>query len=137
MDEVAHTLEAMSSAQLVAALVFASGYVLAIGHLATLRWRAWGGVCAAVSAVVFVLLSDPWVYGAMLVAMALGGMGVFIAMAWLGSFAAHRWAARSHAAPPAPARDPVAEPVHDADHEQRPASRPPLNRAAGRQPSLP
>jgi hypothetical protein len=136
MDEVAQTLESMTSSQLVAALVFTSGYVLAIGHLATPRWRAWGGVCAAAAALVFVLLADPWVYGAMLVAMALGGMGLFIAMAWLGSFAAHRWAARSHAAAPPAAEVSVVEAAHAAEPEQRGASRPPLN-GTQRQPSLP
>lgn len=98
MDEVAHTLESMTPVQLVAALVFVSGYVIAIGHLATPRWRAWGGVLASIAAIVFVALTDPWVYGAMLVAMALGGMGLFIGMAWLGSFFAHRWAEKRHGA---------------------------------------
>ena len=138
MDEVAHTLETMTPVQLIAALAFVSGYVIAIGRLATVRWRAWGGVIAAVAAIVFVALSDPWVYGAMLVAMALGGMGVFIGMAWLGSVLAHRWADQHHAAAPTAADpQPASSDAAPVEPEARSLTAPAPMHPARQQPSLP
>lgn len=94
MNEVGDTLERMSAVQLVAVLLFVTGYLLALGHLATDRGRAWAALLALVSAVVFVAFTRPWEHGVILVALASGVVGVFVALAW----ASNRYFERRQAA---------------------------------------
>ena len=82
MNEVGDTLEGMTAIQLVAALLFVAGYVLALGQLATERGRRLGAMLAALCAFVFVLFTHPWEHGIILVALASTAVAAFVAVAW-------------------------------------------------------
>lgn len=120
MNELGSTIEAMDSAQLVAAFAFVAGYVLALGRLATPRGRRWAAAVAALAAAAFVALTRPWTHGALLVALAVVGIAVFIALAWAVTLGLARWRA-AHAAPRAAAADRDGSP---AASEAQPATAP-------------
>lgn len=82
MNEVGDTLESMTAVQLVAALLFVAGYMVALGQLATRRGRRWGASLAALSAIVFVAFTRPWEHGVILMALGSTAVAVFVAVAW-------------------------------------------------------
>jgi len=80
---VAESLRAMTLLHLLLAFLACTGYMLAEGQLAPLRVRLYGGLVAAASAIWFVIDSPQWTAGAMLVALAIGIVGLFTALVWL------------------------------------------------------
>ena len=80
LHDVAESLRAMTLVHLLLAFLACIGYMLAEGQLAPVRVRLYGGVVAAASAIWFVIDSAQWTAGAMLVAFAIGIVGVFTAL---------------------------------------------------------
>ena len=87
LHDVAESLRAMTLVHLLLAFLACIGYLLAEGQLAPARVRLYGGVVAAASAIWFVIDSSQWTAGAMLVAFAIGIVGVFTALVWVLSAA--------------------------------------------------
>jgi hypothetical protein len=83
LDGVFENLTTMSHWQLLLAFIACIGYGLAQGGLLgpSGRRRAW--VASLVGAVGFVLLGAEWMQAAMLVAIAVAGLGSFTAAVWL------------------------------------------------------
>ncbi len=77
----------MTLLHLLLAFFACTGYMLAEGQLAPVRVRLYGGLVAAASAIWFVIDSPLWTAGAMLVALAVGIVGLFTALVWLLSAA--------------------------------------------------
>ncbi|MBX3645691.1 MAG: hypothetical protein KF720_21745 [Rubrivivax sp.] len=83
MAELGDSLERMSFVQLLLLFGFVTCYVLAIGGLfgSTVRLRAAG--LALLQAGAFTALTDPWVHGALFMAFAVAGLGLFVLLSWL------------------------------------------------------
>jgi len=83
VNDINETLESLGFAQLLLAFGFLMSYALAMSGLLgpTGSRRAW--VVTAVSAVGFSALTTPWFHGALLMALALVGLGLFIVAVWL------------------------------------------------------
>ncbi|HKW85165.1 MAG TPA: hypothetical protein VJN68_15565 [Burkholderiaceae bacterium] len=77
----------MTLLHLLLAFLACIGYMLAEGQLAPARMRLYGGAVAVVSAGWFVVDSPQWTAGAMLVAFAIGIVGLFSASVWVLSAA--------------------------------------------------
>ena len=82
LHDVAESLRAMTSLHLLLAFLACIGYMLAEGQLAPMRVRLYAGAVAAASAVWFVIDSPEWTAGTMLVALAIGIVGLFTALVW-------------------------------------------------------
>ena len=82
IHDVAESLRAMTSLHLLLAFLACIGYMLAEGQLAPARMRLYSGLIAAASAIWFVIDSSQWTTGTMLVAFAIGLVGVFTALVW-------------------------------------------------------
>lgn len=82
LNDVFESLKAMTLLHLLLAFVACIGYMLAEGRLVPLRVRLWAGAISATSALVFVIQSPQWTAGAMLVALAIGAVGLFTAIVW-------------------------------------------------------
>ena len=103
INDVAESLHAMTLLHLLLAFLACIGYMLAEGQLAPARVRLYGGLVATASAIWFVIDSPQWTAGAMLVALAVGMVGLFTALVWLLSAALGlRHAASVVAAQPVP-----------------------------------
>jgi len=103
LHDVAESLQAMTLLHLLLAFLACIGYMLAEGQLAPRRVRVYGGLVAFASAVWFIIDSPQWTAGAMLVALAVGIVGMFTALVWVLSAALGlRHAANVVAAQPAP-----------------------------------
>lgn len=87
LQGIAESLRAMTLLHLLLAFLACMGYLVAEGQLAPVRMRLYGGLVAAASAVWFVIDSPQWTAGAMLVALAVGIVGLFTALVWLLSAA--------------------------------------------------
>jgi hypothetical protein len=85
LGDVFDSLRFMSLLQLLFAFFACIGYACAQGRLFGPRGRRNAGAVAGIGAIGFVLESREWMQGAMLIAFAIAGMGVFIAMVWLTS----------------------------------------------------
>lgn len=83
LDDVFDSLNSMSLLQLLMAFVACMAYSLAQSGLIASRSRALATLGAMVAASGFVVLSDTWAYSAVLVAVAVAGIGAFVAIAWL------------------------------------------------------
>lgn len=83
MNELGHSLERMSFVQLLLLFGFVTTYMVSLGGLfgAWVRLRA--AAAALAQAVAFVVLTDPWVHGALLVVFVIGALGVFVLLSWL------------------------------------------------------
>ena len=83
MTELGDSLERMSFVQLLLLFGFVTGYVVALGGLFgnTVRLRA--AALALLQAVGFVVLTDPWVHGALLVVFVVAGLGLFVMLSWM------------------------------------------------------
>ena len=86
-NDVAESLRAMTSLHLLLAFMAFIGYMVAEGQLAPARMRLYSGFIAAASALWFVIDSSQWTAGAMLIALAVGAMGLFTATVWVLSAA--------------------------------------------------
>lgn len=82
LHDVGEGLRAMTSLHLLLAFLACIGYMLAEGQLVPARARVYGGLVAAVSAIWFVIESPQWTAGTMLVAFAIGLVGLFTALVW-------------------------------------------------------
>jgi hypothetical protein len=83
IDDIRATLNAIGFAQQACLFVFLATYPLTLGTLASARGRRTAGLAAALSMAGFVCLTDPWMYGVLIAAAMLAGVGAFIATAWL------------------------------------------------------
>jgi hypothetical protein len=83
LDEVFESLKQMSQLQLLLAFITFIAYGLAQGGLLGPRGRGRAWVVAVAGAAGFVLLGADWPKAAMLVAIAVAGLGSFTAMVWL------------------------------------------------------
>ena len=83
LDAVFDSLNSMSQVQLLMAFVACIGYTLAQGGLVASRSRGVATLSAMVAAFGFVVLSNTWAHSAVLVAVAVAGIGAFVAIAWL------------------------------------------------------
>ena len=82
-SEVHTSLRTMGFAQLLLAVVFLACYSVACSTLFEARGRGRAAFVALVAAVAFTVLMQPWVHGALLVAAAVAGMGVFSIAVWV------------------------------------------------------
>jgi O-antigen/teichoic acid export membrane protein len=87
--ELHTSLKAMGFVQLLLAIVFLGCYSVACSTLFESRGRARAGVVALLAAVAFTALTQPWVHGALMVAGAVAGLGLFSAISWALSSALH------------------------------------------------
>jgi hypothetical protein len=110
-NDVAESLRAMTSLHLLLAFLAFIGYMVAEGQLAPARVRLYSGFIAAASALWFVIDSPQWTAGAMLIALAVGAIGLFTATVWVLSAALglRRTASIGHAAQPLPLPLPLPE----------------------------
>lgn len=87
LNELDHTLHAMGLVQVMLMFAFLTSYSLALGGMFDALGRRCAGLAALVSAVGFVVSTPAWVHGAVLVAFAVVGVGLFIVMVWALSIA--------------------------------------------------
>lgn len=71
----------LQSWQLLLMMVFLLGYVGCIGGLLTARARVRAGLLSVISGVTLCVLSAPWVLGALMLALAVGVVGLFTGLA--------------------------------------------------------
>ena len=83
MIELHNSLHTMGLEQHVFAFAFLTSYTLALGRWFGPRGRVRAALVALVAAVGFAALTDPWIHGALLMTLAVAGLGVFIAATWL------------------------------------------------------
>lgn len=83
MNELGDSLERMSFMQLLLLFGFVTTYMVAVGGLFGSAVRLRAAAAALLQAVAFVVLTDPWVHGALLVAFVVAGLGLFVMLSWL------------------------------------------------------
>lgn len=98
MSELQKTLHQLTLAQHLLGLVFLLSYGTALGSMFGRTGRLRALALALLAAAGFAALTQPWEYGVLLVACAIGGIGLFIAAAWaLSAVAApDRWGPEAH-----------------------------------------
>jgi hypothetical protein len=79
-SELHHSLQSMGFAQLLLALLFLACYVLALSGFTGPTGRRRAALVALLAAVGFALFTPSWVHGVMLVAITIGGIGLFVAL---------------------------------------------------------
>jgi hypothetical protein len=87
--ELHTSLKSMGFVQLLLAIVFLGCYSVACSTLFEGRGRARAAGVALLAAVAFTALTQPWVHGALMVAGAVAGLGLFSAIGWVLSSALH------------------------------------------------
>jgi len=87
LHDVYDSLRSMTLLHLLLAFLACTGYMVAEGQIAPKRVRIGAGLVAIASAAWFVVDSPQWTAGAMLVAFAVGLVGVFTALVWAMSAA--------------------------------------------------
>jgi len=87
LSDIEHSLDTLDFARLLLAFFFLSSYALALSRLASARTRGVVALASLAAAAGFVATTSPWEIGALLVAFAVAGMGLFIAAVWLLSLA--------------------------------------------------
>lgn len=94
MSELQKTLHQLTLAQHLLGLAFLLSYGTALGSMFGRTGRLRALALALLAAAGFAALTQPWEHGVLLVACAIGGIGLFIAVAWaLSTIAASdRWA---------------------------------------------
>jgi len=80
MGELHDSLRGMGFVQLLLTQLFLASYAVALGGFSGPKGRARAALAALLSAIAFVVLSPHWEHGALLVALAVGGLGLFVAM---------------------------------------------------------
>lgn len=83
MSELNHSLQSMGVLQYLLAVTFLACYALALGGFLGPGARSGLAVTGIGSASGFVVLSDVWVHGVLLIAFSVAGIGLFIGAAWL------------------------------------------------------
>jgi hypothetical protein len=83
MGTVAASLATMGTGQTLLVFIFVGGYASALGPFAGSRARLVMTLVAIFAGAGFVVLSDPWETGVILLAFVPVGMGVFAVAAWL------------------------------------------------------
>lgn len=83
MNQLATTLDQMSFVQLVLAFIFVTSYALAIGGLFETVGRRRAGLAACAGALGFAAMTRPWMHGALLLIVAVAGIGLFIIAVWM------------------------------------------------------
>ncbi|WP_124538237.1 hypothetical protein [Piscinibacter terrae] len=78
MGELHASLDAMGVEQQACVLAFLVSYPLTLGALFEQRGRRMAAGVAAVSVVCFGIFTDPWFHAVLLVALAIGAIGLFI-----------------------------------------------------------
>jgi hypothetical protein len=78
-EELQHTLQTMGFVQLLLVLVFLGAYVLALSGLTGAVGRQRAAVLALGAAVGFAAVTPAWAIGAMLMVLAVAGIGLFVA----------------------------------------------------------
>jgi hypothetical protein len=86
-SELHLTLRSMGFMQLLIAIVFLAAYSIACSTLFASRGRARAAAVALLTAMAFTALTQPWVHGALMVAGAVAGLGLFSALGWILSTA--------------------------------------------------
>lgn len=82
MGPVAASLATMDMGRVLLAIVLLGSYALALGQFAGKRGRLAAIAIAIVAASGFVVLSEPWEAGVILIAFAPVSMGLFAGVAW-------------------------------------------------------
>ncbi|HEY2925282.1 hypothetical protein [Piscinibacter sp.] len=82
MNELDTSLHAIGPEQFVLAFAFLISYPLSLSSFAGLRGRRWAGLGAFAAAAGFAALTDPWMNGVLLLAVAVVGVGLFVAAVW-------------------------------------------------------
>ena len=85
IGEVFGSLRTMTLLQLLLAFLACTGYAVAQGALVGPRGRRFAVLTAAIAAFGFALESAQWTQATMLMAFAVGGLGLFVATVWLMS----------------------------------------------------
>lgn len=80
-DELQHSLRSMGFVQLLLLLAFVAGYAISLGRFVGPIGRQRAALIALAATIGFCFMTTPWVHGVLLMAMAVGGMGLFIAFA--------------------------------------------------------
>jgi len=128
------SLAAMGFTELGLALTALCCYALAFNGALGVQLRLKAAGAAFLAAGAFAAFTDPWVYGVILIAIGVAGMGLFVAIVW-GLSAAFGLARRGAGVPipelmpeeqAAPASDPAA-PAHDPASPVRVVSGSPLH----------
>lgn len=83
MAQLGDSLASMNFMQLLLLFAFVTCYMLAIGGLLGPAARRRFALLALALAGGFAVLTDPWVHGALLVAFAVAGLGLFVLLTWL------------------------------------------------------
>ena len=83
MAELGDSLASMNFVQLLLLFAFVTCYMLAIGGLLGPAARRRFALLALALACAFAALTEPWVHGALLVAFAVAGLGLFVLLTWL------------------------------------------------------
>ena len=98
MSELQRTLHQLTLAQHLLGLVFLLSYGTALGSMFGRTGRLRALALALLAAAGFAALTQPWEHGVLLVACAIGGIGLFIAAAWAISAVAapDRWLPDAH-----------------------------------------
>jgi len=125
LHDVYDNLRAMTLLHLLLAFLACTGYMMAGGQLAARRVRITAGLIAAASAAWFVIDSPQWTASAMLVALAIGIVGVFSALVWAMSAALGLRQSASFAPAVAMLAEAAVEPSSAAAPERRAAARVP------------
>lgn len=108
IGDIKASLDAFGVEQQACVLVFLMSYPLAIGALLEPKGRRIAGAIAGASAVVFVVMTDPWMHAVLLMVLGVAGIGVFIAAVYVGDCVSRRIALRGMALPNA---DPLPDPL--------------------------
>jgi hypothetical protein len=82
MNVLDNSLHAIGLEQFVLAFAFLISYPLSLSSFAGLRGRRWAGLTALAAATGFAALTDPWMNGVLLLAVAVVGIGLFVAAVW-------------------------------------------------------
>lgn len=82
-SELHTSLRTMGFVQLLLAIVFLACYSIACSTLFETRGRARAGLVALLAAAGFIAFTQPWVHGALLLAGAVAGMGLFSISVWV------------------------------------------------------
>ncbi len=85
MSELDETLNQLTMAQHLLALVFLLGYGTALSSMFGPKVRLRALLMALLAAAGFASLTQPWEYGVLLVSCAIGAIGMFIAVVWVFS----------------------------------------------------
>lgn len=79
-EELRHTLQTMGFVQLLLVLVFLGAYVLALSGLTGALGRQRSAAVALAAAVGFAFATPAWAIGAMMMVLAVAGVGLFVAI---------------------------------------------------------